>query len=26
MTLQKFPLLDEIMWENKELKSVSDHI
>jgi hypothetical protein len=23
MTLQKFPLLDEIMWENKELKSVS---
>jgi len=24
--LQKFPLLDEIMWENKELKSMSDHI
>jgi len=26
MTLQEFPFLDEIMWENKQLKSMSDHI
>jgi hypothetical protein len=26
MTLQKFPLSDESLRENKELKSMSDHI
>jgi len=26
MTLQKFLLLDEILRENKKLKSMSDHI